>query len=132
MNNIATVTGRLVANPELKTFNNDKVLTRFTIACSRDYKQMDGTRETDFLDCVLFGKPSSFFVEIVKKGDLVQVQGRLQTSSYTDKNGVSRKRTEINCSHWYLLGAATKSAMTESPEDQSEPTQDFSLDDLDL
>ena len=93
LNNV-TLAGRMTADPELRYTAQNTAVCSFTLAVERDIKS-DGEKQTDFIDCVIFGKSAETFAKYVHKGDMVIVQGRLQTNLYTDKNGVKKKATTI-------------------------------------
>ena len=95
MLNKSIVQGRLVSELELKQAGSGVIIANFALASDRTIKNKDGKRETDFIDCVIFGKSAENFAKYVHKGDMVIVQGRLQTSLYTDKNGIKKKATTI-------------------------------------
>lgn len=93
MLNQVCLVGRLTQTPELKTMNNAKqtLVTYFSIACQRD-----NDRDTaDFIDCVCFNQQAENLCRYLRKGDMITIHGRLQTSVYTDRNNVKRKRTEL-------------------------------------
>ena len=73
--------GRLTRDAEL--FGQKSKVARFTLAVDRNY----GEDETDFFNCVSFGKQAEFVEKYLKKGIKVLFTGRLQTNSYEDKNG---------------------------------------------
>ena len=73
--------GRLTRNSEV--FGQKSKVARFTLAVDRNY----GEDETDFFNCVSFGKQAEFVEKYLKKGIKVLVTGSLQTNSYDDKNG---------------------------------------------
>ena len=87
--------GRLVAQPEVKESENVKKYTNFTIAVQRSYKNADGVYETDFLDVVSFGPMAETTCEYCQKGDMIGVEGRLQVSSYTDKDGNNKTSYDV-------------------------------------
>lgn len=87
--------GRLVAQPEAKESENGKKYLNFTIAVPRSYKNADGEYDTDFLDVVTFGQIADTTAEYCKKGDLVGVKGRIETSVYENETGEKKKTTQI-------------------------------------
>jgi single-strand DNA-binding protein len=87
--------GRLVAQPEAKESENGKKYLNFTIAVPRSYKNADGEYDTDFLDVVTFGQIADTTAEYCKKGDLVGVKGRIETSVYENEAGEKKKTTQI-------------------------------------
>lgn len=85
MNKVVLV-GRLTAKPELKTSDSTSY-TRFSVAIPRNYKTSDGERETDFISVIAFGKNAENITKYLDKGNLVAIDGRIQTGSYDDKEG---------------------------------------------
>ena len=87
--------GRLTATPELKQTPNGTSVCRFTIASDEDIKRADGTRDTDFIDCVAWGPRAEFASKYLLKGRMVIVEGRPKPRTYKDKNDVTHKVTEL-------------------------------------
>ena len=86
MLNQIVIAGRLTSNPEIITTENNKKRTYITVAVPRSYKNIDGTYDTDFIRCTLWNGIAENTCEYCKKGDVVGVKGRIQTSSY-EKDG---------------------------------------------
>ena len=82
MLNQVVIVGRLVRDPELKETENGKKVTHVTLAVPRSYKNVNGEYDTDFVDCTLWTGIAESTSEYCKKGDLVGIKGRLETSSY--------------------------------------------------
>ena len=82
MLNQVVVVGRLVKDPELKETESGKKVTHVTLAVPRSYKNVNGEYDTDFVDCTLWTGIAESTSEYCKKGDLVGIKGRLETSSY--------------------------------------------------
>ena len=122
MNNFFGV-GRLVADPEVKESENGKKYSNFTIAVQRSYKNADGVYDADFLDVVAFGPMAETTSEYCKKGDIIGIKGRVETSSYENDDGEKRKSTQIIADRITFL-SSSKNKETES-EIESE-------DDLDM
>ena len=87
--------GRLTANPELKQTPGGTSVCSFTIASDEDNKREDGTRATDFIDCVAWGPRAEFVSKYLTKGRMVIVEGRPKPRTYKDKNDVTHKITEL-------------------------------------
>ena len=87
--------GRLVQEPEVKESENGKKYLNFTIAVPRSYKNADGEYETDFLDVVSFGPVAETTSAYCKKGDLLGIKGRVETSVYENADGEKKKNTQI-------------------------------------
>lgn len=87
--------GRLVRDPEISYTKSATPLAvaKYTLAVSRRFKR-DGESETDFINCVAFGKLAEFAEKYMTKGSLMAVIGRIQVNQYEDKN--KEKRTSFN------------------------------------
>ena len=95
MLNVAVLMGRLTANPELRHTGSDVPVTSFTLAVDRSYKGKNGEKQTDFIDIVAWRSAAEFSAKYFSRGQLVAVQGAIQTRSYTDRDGNKRKAFEI-------------------------------------
>ena len=95
MLNQVVLVGRLVKTPELKLTENGKKISRITLAVPRNYKNMDGEYDTDFLDCTLWTNVAENTSEYCKTGDMIGVKGRIQTRVIEKDDGTRKKRTEI-------------------------------------
>ena len=95
MLNITALMGRLVADPELRTTPNGTSVTSFTIAVDRSYVKPGTDRQADFIDIVAWCATADFVCKYFRKGQLIAVQGSIQTRSYQDKDGNKRKAFEI-------------------------------------
>lgn len=94
MLNQVVLAGRLVSDPEIFTTDNNKKKTLVTVAVPRSYKNTDGNYDTDFIRCVLWNGIAESTSEYCRKGDIVGVKGRLQTSSY-EKDGETRYAMDV-------------------------------------
>ena len=85
--------GRLTADPEMNHIKDDKLLTiaRYRLAVDRDYKK----GEADFFTITAFGKAGEFAEKYFTKGTKILITGRIQTSSYKNKNGETVWKTDI-------------------------------------
>lgn len=95
MLNTAILMGRLTADPELRHTPNNIAVTSFTLAVDRSYVKAGAERQVDFIDIVAWRSTAEFVCRYFRKGQLVAVQGSIQTRSYTDKDGNKRKAFEI-------------------------------------
>ncbi len=94
MFNLVVLTGRLTADPELKTTPNGISVTTFSIAVNRNYRS-GGDNQTDFINIVAWRQTAEFVTKYFKKGNLIGIEGSIQTRSYTDKNGNKRTAFEV-------------------------------------
>ena len=95
MLNVVAIMGRLVADPELRKTTTGISTTTFTIACDRSYVKPGAERQTDFIDIVAWRSYAEFVCKYFRKGQLIAVQGSLQTRTYEDREGKKRKVYEI-------------------------------------
>jgi single-strand DNA-binding protein len=95
MLNRVILIGRLARDPELRYTGNAIAVTTFAIAVDRPFTSASGEREADFIDIVVWRKLAETCANHLNKGRLVAVEGRMQTRSYDDSNGVRRKVTEV-------------------------------------
>ena len=98
MLNSIDVMGRLTADPELKVTNNQVPVTTFTIACDRDF----GEKKADFFNCTAWRGTAEFICKYFHKGNMIAINGRLQTHTWTDKEGNKRTDYEILCNTVYF------------------------------
>lgn len=91
MNNVSLI-GRLTKAPELRTAaGNGTAVCRFTIAVNRQFKK----DETDFINCVAFGKTAETISQYMTKGRQLGIQGSIRTGSYDAQDGTKRYTTDI-------------------------------------
>ena len=95
MLNTVAIQGRLTYAPELKSTQTGKSITRFQVACDRNYQAQGKERQADFIDCVAFDKTAEFIHRYFNKGSMIAVEGNIQTNNFNDKDGNNRKSTEI-------------------------------------
>ena len=93
--NRAILIGRLTKDPELKYTPNGVAVAKFTLAVDRPFVKQGGTRETDFIDIVVWQKQAENCAKYLGKGRLIAVEGRLQIRSYDAQDGTKRKAAEV-------------------------------------
>lgn len=94
MNRVALV-GRLTAKPELRYTGSNLPYARFSIAVNRTFRNNEGQTEADFINIIVWRKQAENVCNFLDKGRLVSVDGRLQTGSYTDKDGNKRYTVDV-------------------------------------
>lgn len=94
MLNVVVLTGRLTADPELKTTNNGTSVCSFSIAVDRRYRSGE-ERQTDFINIVAWRSSAEFVSKYFKKGQMIAVEGSIQTRRYQDKDGNNRTAFEV-------------------------------------
>ena len=95
MLNQVVLVGRLTDNVELDNTDNGKKVASICMAVQRSYKNVSGEYETDFIKCILWNGIAENTSEYCKKGDIVGIKGRLQTSNYTDDKNTKHYVTEV-------------------------------------
>ena len=96
MLNKAILMGRLTRDPELRHTQSNMAVASFSLAIDRDRKGPNGERQTDFIDCVAWGRQAEFVSQWFTKGMLAIVVGRIQSRNWEDRNGNKRVSIEIN------------------------------------
>ena len=96
------IMGRLTRDPELRRTNSGTAVTSFTLAVDRDFKNADGTKETDFIDCVAWRSTAEFAAKYFTKGRMAIVEGKLQIRDWTDKDGNKRRNAEVIADNLYF------------------------------
>lgn len=93
--NFVALLGRITHDLELKSTQNGTSVLQFTVAVDRDFVKKGEERQTDFISCVAFKEVANHIATWFGKGRMIAVEGRLQTRSYDDKNGVKHNVTEV-------------------------------------
>lgn len=122
------IMGRLTRDPELRRTQNGTAVTSFTLAVDRDFKNLDGTKYTDFIDVVAWRNTAEFVSKYFSKGRMAVVEGRLQLRDWTDKDGNKRRNAEVLADNIYFgdakkdadSGAARPTGFTEIDEDDGD------------
>jgi single-strand DNA-binding protein len=89
--------GRLTRDPEVRYSQGDgsMAIARYSLAVDRRGRNQDGDQNADFINIVAFGKSGEFAEKYLHKGTKVLVTGRIQTGSYTNKDGVKVYTTDV-------------------------------------
>ncbi|MBQ9270414.1 MAG: single-stranded DNA-binding protein [Oscillospiraceae bacterium] len=101
LNNII-IMGRLTKDPELRNTGSGTPVVSFSVACERDYKAQDGSREVDFIDVVAWRNTAEFVSKYFTKGRMAVVSGRLQIRNWTDNEGNKRRSAEVVADNVYF------------------------------
>ena len=97
MLNKAILMCRLTRDPELRHTQSNMAVCSFSLAIDRGRKDQNGERQTDFIDCVAWGRQAEFVSQWFTKGAMAIVVGRIQSRRWTDQNGNNRIAIEVNC-----------------------------------
>jgi single-strand DNA-binding protein len=109
MINMVALMGRLTFEPELRTTPSGVSVLRFQVACDRNYQKSGAERQADFIDCVAWRQQAEFISRYFHKGSMIAVEGSIQTSNYTDKNGNNRKQVEVVANQVSFCGSKAES-----------------------
>lgn len=95
--NKVVLMGRLTRDPEIRYSQgeNPLAIARYTLAVNRTFRRNQDGQEADFINCVVFGKSAEFAEKYLKQGIKIVVSGRIQTGSYTNKEGQKVYTTEV-------------------------------------
>lgn len=96
------IMGRLTRDPELRRTQNGTAVAGFALAVDRDYKNADGTKETDFIEVVAWRSSAEFVSKYFTKGRMAIVEGRLQIRDWQDKDGNKRRSAEVVADNVYF------------------------------
>lgn len=98
--------GRLTTDPELRTTQSDVAVANATIAVDRNYKDKGtGEKETDFFNLTAWRGTAEFMAKYFHKGEMMVVDGTLQNSKYTDKDGNKRVSTQVIVESCFFCGS---------------------------
>ena len=125
MLNKAIIMGRITADLELRSTTNGKSVLQFTVAVDRGYVKQGEERQTDFISCVAWGQTAEFISKFFGKGNLIAIEGRIQTRSYEDKSGNKRTAVEVIVEKSSFTGEKKQERQPESQSEQSYDTDDY-------
>lgn len=126
--------GRLTADAELKTTSNGIEVTSFQLAVNR---QMSKEKTADFIPCTAWRQPAAFVNKYFHKGDMIAVEGSLQSRNYEDKDGKKRTAYDVQVSQVHFCGGKKNDdnsthTVTEQTQPAFSPDIDATTDNDDL
>lgn len=121
--------GRLTRDPDVRYTQGDNptCIARYTLAVDRRTKR-EGQDSADFIPCVAFGRSGEFVEKYLKKGTKMGVVGRIQTGSYTNKDGVKVFTTEVVVEEQEFAESKNASSGGQNQAPQQQKAQDDGLD----
>jgi single-strand DNA-binding protein len=139
--NKATIIGRLTADPESRTTPTGQTVVSFSLATNLVWKDSNGEKKekTEFHNIVAWRKLAEIISQYLKKGSRIYLEGRLQTRSWEDQNGVKKYRTEIIADNMIMLdnksnntsGTSNPSAPEDSaPQKKEEAEEEINIEDI--
>lgn len=116
------IIGRLTKEPEMKTTSNQKAVAQFTVAVDRKYKDANGNRQADFINCVAWNQTAQFIGQYFHKGSKIVVVGNIQTRTYDDQNGQKHYVTEVIADEVEFGESARENQSAPAPQPTVAPT----------
>jgi single-strand DNA-binding protein len=106
LRNSVQLIGNLGADPEVKKFDNGKMLARLKVATNESYYNQKGEKvqDTQWHNVTVWGKTAEIAEKYLNKGQEIALEGKLTTNTWEDKEGVKRYSTEIVASELLMLG----------------------------
>ena len=130
MINNVTLIGRMTRDAELKQTPSGQSVAIFNLAVNRNFKNSNGEREADFINCVIWGTSAENLANWTKKGALIAVVGRIQTRNYENQQGQRVYVTEVVVEKFQTLEKKDNASNTNSLYGQAPNISDVSDDDL--
>lgn len=103
MINNVTLVGRITRDPELRYTPQNQAVATFSLAVNRQFKNANGEREADFINCVIWRQQAENLVNWAKKGALIGITGRIQTRNYENQQGQRVYVTEVVADSFQML-----------------------------
>lgn len=125
--NKVIIIGRFTRDPEIKytTGENATATTRFSLAVNRRFKNKEGNYDADFINCVAFGKTAEFIEKYFTKGMAIGITGRIQTGSYTNKEGQKVYTTDVVVEETEFVESKNKGTSDNVPNNNANSNSDF-------
>lgn len=123
INNVVLV-GRLTRDPELRYTPQNQAVGTFGLAVNRQFKNANGERETDFINCVIWRQQAENLANFAKKGSLIGITGRIQTRNYENQQGQKVYVTEVVADNFQMLESnKTQGHQASKPQAQNKKPQ---------
>lgn len=113
INNVVFV-GRMTRDAELRYTPQNQPVASFNLAVNRNFKNGNGDREADFINCVIWGSKAENLTNWAKKGALIGITGRIQTRNYENQQGQRVYVTEVVADNFQTLEKRDNAANTDS------------------
>ena len=125
MLNVCALQGRLARDPELRQTNTGKQVATFTLAVDRGRRDANGQSQADWIPVIAWEKAAEFAYKWLHKGQMVAVDGRLQSRTYTAKDGTNRTALEVVASNVHFCGSKAESAAPAGSPAPAAPAPSF-------
>lgn len=113
--NIVILKGRLTKDPDFRQTQNGVPVCRITIAVD-GFKDKDGNKQTDFIDCTAWRKTAEFLSRYFTKGQEICVEGNLKQNNYTDNNGTKHYSYAVQVNQVHFCGSKNDSAQSSTSQ----------------
>ena len=123
MINNVTLVGRLTKDVELKYTPSNVANVSFTLAVNRTFKNANGERESDFINCVIWRQSAENFANWAKKGALIGITGRIQTRNYENAQGQRVYITEVIAENFQMLESRNQQQVQSQGNQQQQRPQ---------
>ena len=125
--NKVIIIGRFTRDPEIKytTGENATATARFSLAVNRRFKNKEGNYDADFINCVAFGKTAEFIEKYFTKGMAIGITGRIQTGSYTNKEGQKVYTTDVVVEETEFVESKNKGTSDNVPNNNANSNSNF-------
>ena len=134
--NKVVLVGHMGGDPETRFTPSGAAVANFNIATNESWRDANGDIQdkTEWHRCVMFGKSAELAGELLKKGQLLYTEGKLQTRNWEDKDGIKRYTTEVVCEMFTMLGRKMDADNNQSAGsyNESEKSADSTSDDEQL
>lgn len=124
--NSTCLVGRLTKDVELRYTPSNVAVATFTLAVNRTFKNENGEREADFINCVMWRQQAENLASLAKKGALIGITGRIQTRSYDNQQGQRVYVTEVVAEQFQLLESKGQGNQTQQRQQAQQQAPDFS------
>tara|TARA_Y100001935_G_scaffold171619_1_gene141638 strand:- start:196 stop:603 length:408 start_codon:yes stop_codon:yes gene_type:complete len=124
--NKVILVGNLGQDPESRFTPQGTAVTNLSVATNETWKNQNGESQdkTEWHRIVMYGKMAETAAEYMKKGQMVYVEGRLETNEWEDQNQVKRRTTQVRCDNFTMLGRRQMQSQETASDNQSSMNSD--------
>lgn len=122
--NSVQLLGRLTRDPDVRYTDGGSTIAKFSLAVDRRFKH-EGGETADFINCIAFGKTAEFIEKFFFKGTKIALNGRIQTGSYTNKDGVKVYTTDVVVENVEFAESKNNNSNAGSKVNTSAQNEDF-------
>lgn len=124
--------GNLGQDPESRFTPSGTAVTNLSVATNESWKDQNGDSQdrTEWHRIVMYGKMAETASEYMKKGQMVYIEGRLQTNEWEDQNQIKRKSTQVRCDNFTMLGRRNDNISNYSEQQKEKFSSNDNDDDI--